>query len=178
MDALRYTIVETSWGPFAFVSRHGLLVRTFLPRPRRELLQLVRQVPAAEDNRALPHLRRQITDYFRGRPVAFEVDCDLGGVPPFYARVLQACRRIPFGHTASYADLARAAGSAGAVRAAGGAMACNPLPLIVPCHRVLRADRSLGGFSSSRGPGEKLRLPRHEGVEIPGEWSGHIRQAV
>ena len=69
--------------------------------------------------------------------------------------------------TASYADLAGAAGNPAAVRAAGGAMAHNPLPLVIPCHRVLRSDGSIGGFSSTEGVRQKRRLLALEGAPQP-----------
>ena len=90
--------------------------------------------------------RRQIGEYLSGKRVAFELPLDLDGVSDFQRRALTACAGIPYGQTRSYAELARELGQAGAARAVGGAMAHNPLPLIIPCHRVLRSDGGLGGF--------------------------------
>ena len=90
-----------------------------------------------------------------------EIPLDLTGLPEFHLRVMQACRRIPAGETRSYAWLAQAAGSPDACRAAGNAMARNPVPLLVPCHRVLRTGGGLGGFGG--GLPQKRALLAHEG---------------
>jgi methylated-DNA-[protein]-cysteine S-methyltransferase len=83
---------------------------------------------------------------------------DLGTTRSFAGRVLEACRRIPFGETMSYADLADAAGSPRAARAVGNVMAANRIPLIIPCHRVVGAGNSLGGYSAPAGLAMKKRL--------------------
>jgi methylated-DNA-[protein]-cysteine S-methyltransferase len=139
---------------------------TFLPDRQRAILRHIgeRFPDAVETKHVLPQFCRQVCSYFHGKPVKFNVKIDLSGMPPFRQAVLRACLRIPFGKTASYGDLARAAGSPGAARAVGGAMAHNPLPLIIPCHRILRSDGSIGGFSSPRGVKEKQRLLRLEGI--------------
>jgi methylated-DNA-[protein]-cysteine S-methyltransferase len=179
-NVVQFAIVDTGWGAFGLVARGQALVRTYLPRSRAEIRRHIRHdFPAAvEETSTLRAFQRQAVDYFRGKPAAFDVRLDLSDVPPFRARVLEACRRIPFGRTASYADLARAAGNPAAVRAAGGAMAHNPLPLVVPCHRILSADGSIGGFSSSQGVEEKLRLLRHEGVQLFGKQERRLLRAV
>ena len=161
---MRYTVFDTAWGNFGFVTRGKCLVATFLPqaegRLRREIQ--VAWPQALETDNELPRFRRQVVDYFRGRPIAFSVEIDWRDMPVFRRAVLRQCRRISYGDTVSYQDLARAAGRPRAVRAVGGAMARNPLPLVVPCHRVLRADGSLGGFSSPGGIKLKERLLRLE----------------
>lgn len=167
---MNYTIFDTAWGCFGFVARGKRLVATFLPQQAGLLHPRMREEwpDAVENCDAFPGFRRQVINYFDGKPTKFVVDADLSDVPPFRRLVLDACRGIPYGKTASYADLARAAGNPGAARAAGGAMAHNPLPLVIPCHRVLRSDGSLGGFSSPRGIKEKERLLRLENA-IPYE---------
>jgi methylated-DNA-[protein]-cysteine S-methyltransferase len=163
---MRYCIVETAWGAFGFVTRNARLVATFLPRSVQQVRQAIRRAwpEAVEDGRLLPRFRRQVIEYFEGKPVRFEVRLDLSDVPPFRRAVLEACHRIPHGDTVSYGDLACAVGKPGASRAVGGAMAHNPVPLVVPCHRVLRSDGSIGGFSTPRGVKEKERLLRLEGA--------------
>ncbi len=95
------------------------------------------------------------------------VPVDLAGLPPFRCAALTALRRIGRGHTTTYAGLAALAGRPGAARAAGGAVAANPVPMFVPCHRVLAAS-GLGGFSADCPGLEALALKRrllaHEGL--------------
>lgn len=163
----RYEIIDTDWGPFVCVSTDRGLKGTLLPELGAPLVdqEVARRWPDARRARSCgAGLRRRIRDYFKGRPVAFDAALDLSDITEFRRRVLEACRRIPYGQVGSYADLARAAGRPNATRAAGSAMANNPLPLIVPCHRVIRSDGTLGGFSSPQGVELKRRLLRHEGV--------------
>ena len=162
-----YEIIDTDWGPFVCISTDRGLKGTLLPERHAAVVEqeVVRRWPGAKRARSCSaDLRRRIRDYVRGRAVAFDAELDLSDLTEFRRRVLAACRRIPYGQVASYADLARAAGQPNAMRAAGSAMANNPLPLIVPCHRVIRTDGTLGGFSSPQGVELKRRLLRHEGV--------------
>jgi methylated-DNA-[protein]-cysteine S-methyltransferase len=99
-----------------------------------------------------------------GDPDLRAVPLDLRSVPPFHRRVYDVARAIPRGQTRTYAQVARDAGSPAATRAVGQAMAQNPLPIIVPCHRVLGAGRSLGGFSAPGGVDTKARLLAIEGA--------------
>ena len=164
---IRHRIVKTRWGHCGYVVGHRGLLATFLPQPSRSAVQRLislRHAESGEDPKLLPGLAAALCAYFQGRAIRFQVRLDLDGVTEFRRRVLEACRRILRGATASYADLARAAGSPHAVRAVGSAMANNPLPLIVPCHRVVRSDGSLGGFSSPQGLEQKQRLLQLEGA--------------
>lgn len=84
----------------------------------------------------------------RGESSALDFPLDLAGGTPFQRRVWEAARKIPYGTVVSYAELATRAGSEGASRAVGNAMGANPVPIVVPCHRVVHSDRTIGGFSS------------------------------
>jgi len=166
---VRHRFVETLWGHAAYVAGDGGLLATFLPETDRRTLErrIARDYPdSREDAGLLPRLTDAFRAYFEGRLARFDVRLDLNGLTDFRRRVMECCRRIPRGRTASYQDLARAAGSPNASRAAGSTMARNPLPLIVPCHRVVRSDGSVGGFSSPRGVEQKRRLLRLEGVTL------------
>jgi methylated-DNA-[protein]-cysteine S-methyltransferase len=90
--------------------------------------------------------RRELDEYFAGRRVTFEVEVDLALTHAFRREVLDRLRDIPFGTTVSYAALAERAGRPKAVRAAASACATNPVPIVVPCHRVVRSDGALGGY--------------------------------
>jgi methylated-DNA-[protein]-cysteine S-methyltransferase len=106
--------------------------------------------------------KRDLTAYFQGAPTDFASLTLAPRGTPFQLRVWQELRRIPWGQTISYGELARRAGNPKASRAVGQANAVNPIPLIIPCHRVIAADGSLGGYSS--GLDRKHWLLRHEGA--------------
>ncbi|NLJ34432.1 MAG: methylated-DNA--[protein]-cysteine S-methyltransferase [Firmicutes bacterium] len=113
-----------------------------------------------------PAIRRDLEKYFAGERVDFtHHPVDWGGCTPFRRDVLRVTAAIPHGEVRTYRDLARAVGNPGAGRAVGGVMAYNPLPLIIPCHRVVRSDGSLGGFAG--GLVLKARLLELEGIELP-----------
>jgi methylated-DNA-[protein]-cysteine S-methyltransferase len=126
---------------------------------------------APEPDAPPPHLKplveaakRELIAYLNGSPTDFTaLTLDPRGTP-FQLRVWQELRRIPRGQTISYGELARRVGSPKASRAVGQANAVNPIPLIIPCHRVIAADGSLGGYSS--GLDRKRWLLRHEGANF------------
>ncbi len=108
---------------------------------------------------------RQIDEYFDGARVAFDLALDTQLSRGFRADVLGHLRGVPYGSTVTYADLASAAGSPKATRAVGSSMATNPIPIVVPCHRVVRSDGSLGGYAG--GLGAKEWLLGLEGIDVP-----------
>lgn len=104
----------------------------------------------------LDAVRRELDEYFEGRREEFDLALDWAlTTPGFRRRVLQECARIPFGATRTYKEMAIAAGSPRAFRAAGGALGSNPIPIVVPCHRVLSSSGGLGGYT---GGLERKRL--------------------
>ncbi|HVN39561.1 MAG TPA: methylated-DNA--[protein]-cysteine S-methyltransferase [Myxococcota bacterium] len=111
---------------------------------------------------ALDHARRQLDEYFAGRRRRFELPLDWRLAQGFRRAVLRATARIPYGRTASYREVAARAGSPAASRAAGSALANNPLPLLVPCHRVLPSSGALGDYRG--GADAKARLLALEGA--------------
>jgi methylated-DNA-[protein]-cysteine S-methyltransferase len=94
------------------------------------------------------------------------VALDLAGVAPFYAEIYDAARRVGWGETATYGELARRVGAPGAARAVGQAMARNPVAVIIPCHRILASGNKVGGFSAFGGAFSKQKLLGLEGVRI------------
>lgn len=111
----------------------------------------------------LERARRELDEYFAGRRHEFDLALDWSLVPAgFYGRVLRATARLPYGATATYGEIAGRAGSPRAHRAAGTALGSNPIPLVVPCHRVLRAGGELGQYGG--GPEMKEFLLRLEGA--------------
>lgn len=92
-------------------------------------------------------VRRQLDEYFAGSRRTFDVPVDWRLIHGFAERVLEATARIPFGHVSTYRQVAAEAGSPNAYRAAGNALGSNPIPIVVPCHRVLHASGGLGGYA-------------------------------
>jgi len=119
-------------------------------------------VPPAQARAHVAAAECQIRAYCAGRRRRFTVPIGLSGTPPFHRKVLAAARRIPYGRTVTYGELARLAGNPRAARAVGQAMAHNPVALIVPCHRVVAAGGGLGGFGG--GLALKRRLLALEGA--------------
>ncbi|MBN1910666.1 MAG: MGMT family protein [Pirellulales bacterium] len=127
-------------------------------------------VTVNKDSRPL-FLVEGLTAYARGEPVDFtDVSVWLDNPTPFRRAVLKACRRIPYGQTVTYGELASLIGRPGAARAVGNCMATNRIPLIIPCHRVVGSSGNLGGFSAPGGVQLKRRLLRLEAGSV-GEGS-------
>lgn len=116
-----------------------------------------------------PHPPRELVRKLRGFLSSldrFQGAVDLSMVRPFERRVLEQLRRIPRGQVRTYRDIAREIGQPGATRAVGNACARNPVPLIIPCHRVVRSDGGLGGYSLPGGVAVKRKLLEQEGADL------------
>jgi methylated-DNA-[protein]-cysteine S-methyltransferase len=113
-------------------------------------------------SRQVDLVRRELDEYFEGRRHSFDLAVDLRGMTPFAERVLTELARVPFGQTATYAELAARAGNPKAARAVGMTMNRNPVPIVLPCHRVIGADGSLVGYAG--GLERKIALLTLEGV--------------
>ena len=160
-----FRILTTPRGPMAIVARGGSPIGVALPHKSRAALarEITDRWPEAISSaHLLPRLCREISDYFAGRDDRFTAKVDLRGCSEFQRRVLAACRRIPAGSCLTYGELARRAGRPGAARAVGRALATNPAPLIIPCHRVIASSGGLCGFSAAGGLDLKRRLLDHE----------------
>jgi methylated-DNA-[protein]-cysteine S-methyltransferase len=118
-------------------------------------------LPPAVKSHAV-QLMRQVRRYFEGHTLAFDLALDWSQRTPFQCATWQALQQVPCGRTVTYGELAALAGRPGAARAAGHAMATNPIPLIVPCHRVIGANGAMCGFSADGGIPIKQRLLRFE----------------
>lgn len=112
---------------------------------------------------------RQLEGYFSGRTKHFRIPVDLRLVTPFQKRVLEATASIPFGEVASYTDIARGIGQPDACRAVGGALGKNPVAIVIPCHRVIAADGTIGGYTG--GLDIKRELMQIEGIALEKEGS-------
>ncbi|NLL95274.1 MAG: methylated-DNA--[protein]-cysteine S-methyltransferase [Thermoplasmatales archaeon] len=111
----------------------------------------------------IAHAVGQLRDYFDGWLTSFDVETIMPG--GFAGDVMATVSRIPYGETESYSGLAAALGRPGAARAVGNACARNPVPVIVPCHRVVRSDGSVGGFAAGVGMKERL-LALEKGISL------------
>lgn len=165
-----FTLVETSFGHMGIVFRstvNSRVVGVLLPRIKNDVLKAVKsQYPKAQlrTTVSLESLKGMLIDFFDGARVKFPIDVlDLSICYPFQIEVLKAEWSIPYGKTASYSCIANKIHST-AYRAVGNALARNPFPIIIPCHRAIRTDRTLGGFQG--GLKMKRRLLEMEGVEF------------
>ncbi len=155
------SVFPSDWGWLGVaVSRQGL-VGIILPQSTEDAAwdRLYSAWPQGfpHESSPWPELQQRLLDYLDGKPVDFsDLPLDLPEEPRFWRRVWDICARIPYGETRSYADLAREAGSPRAFRAVGGAMAANPIPIIIPCHRVVGSGGGLTGFGG--GLEQKRRL--------------------
>jgi methylated-DNA-[protein]-cysteine S-methyltransferase len=171
--SLKYTIFRTKWGYFGLAGVENTLLRTCLPlsEPEKVKLELLksRLVVVLKsriecDKNLFKTLQEQIIAYFEGVCINFSRDIPiaLDGFGSFTRSVLTACRNIKFGQTLTYSALAKKLGRPDAMRAVGNALAKNPLPLIIPCHRVIRSDGAIGGFSAPGGTNLKAKMLKHE----------------
>jgi methylated-DNA-[protein]-cysteine S-methyltransferase len=155
-----YATADSPFGSLLLAKTPRGLVRLGLPGEDVEamLIDLAGRISprVLEDPARLDEERRELDDYFAGRRHAFELPIDWQLSNGFLLRARQGIAAIPYGETRTYTDLARAAGNERAVRAAGSACSRNPIPLVVPCHRVLRSDGSLGGYAGGLEMKERL----------------------
>jgi methylated-DNA-[protein]-cysteine S-methyltransferase len=166
---IAYSEVDTPVGRLLLAATPRGLVRITFPVESAEtvLEQLASTISPRilESPGRLDDARRELDLYFDGKLTDFGLPLDWQLSRGFYRKVLRATARIPYGKTRSYSDLARRAGSPRAVRATGTALGSNPLPIVVPCHRVLRTGGALGGYGG--GLDVKQHLLELEGVLEP-----------
>ncbi|OPY00336.1 MAG: Methylated-DNA--protein-cysteine methyltransferase, constitutive [Syntrophorhabdus sp. PtaB.Bin047] len=167
MDLIEFAIFESWFGTISVVKRQGRIVRLDLSENDmyQEHRAVLKRFPdGVESDQSFKAVRTLLHRYLKGQPVDFrDVEIDISDLPAFTRMVLEELRKIPYGETRSYLDIARSAGCPSGGRAVGQAVKRNPIPIIVPCHRVIRHNGSLGGF----GLGEKIkkRLLSLEGVK-------------
>ena len=170
---MQFHVFETAAGFCAIAWNGGKITRFQLPTATAQATEraMRRRVPAAEPGTPPPPVASIVAAaqrYFAGETVDFTyVPLDLDGEDEFFRRVYEALRRVGWGRTTTYGTLAKelGAGPQGA-QDVGQAMAQNPVPLIIPCHRVLAAGGKLGGFSAPGGSATKIRMLELEGVRV------------
>jgi methylated-DNA-[protein]-cysteine S-methyltransferase len=163
-----YDVLASPLGPlWVAIGPKGVTTIHYGGAPsERELRRLVHVYGpgVVPDHRRSSALARELDQYFSGKRKTFDVDVDLSGLTPFQSRVLAATARIPFGEVSTYGTIAKRVGNANASRAAGGALNSNPIPIVVPCHRVVGANGALVGYAG--GLDTKKRLLAIEGADL------------
>jgi methylated-DNA-[protein]-cysteine S-methyltransferase len=161
-----YTTADSPFGRLLLATTSKGLIRVGLPNQDADelLVDLAARVSprVLEAPAQLDEARRELDLYFEGKLTEFDLPLDWRLSRDFRRKVLRAIARIPYGQTRSYTQMATSAGNVRAVRAAGTACGTNPIPVVVPCHRVLRSGGALGGYGG--GLPMKEGLLRLEGV--------------
>ena len=146
-----YAQVDSPLGPLTVAAtRRGLVQLAYPDRPLDQVLGHLAEAVSPrvlEASARLDPVRRQLDEYFEGRRRRFETPIDWTLTSGFFRRVLQATARIGYGQVRTYAEVAERAGNVKAVRAAGNGLGSNPIPVVVPCHRVVRSGGGLGGYT-------------------------------
>jgi methylated-DNA-[protein]-cysteine S-methyltransferase len=173
MTAQNYIVFETPSGHCALAWSDRGVTRTRLPEadPRATERALLRRIPDARCAPPPPQIAQIVSAmarYFAGEKIGFDaVPLDLGEQSELFMRIYDAARRLGWGETTTYGALARTLGDEWEIaREVGQAMAKNPVPLIIPCHRVLAAGGKPGGFSAPGGTATKLKMLAFEGVRV------------
>jgi len=170
--AMRYHLFDTGLGAVGVAWSERGLTRVQLPESSRSATERRLRGRSASAGAAEPPapIRRAIAaieSYLGGERVDFSpIALDLDGVSDFHRQIYDAARRIGWGETSTYGALGRLAGFPDAARAVGQAMGRNPIPIIIPCHRVLASGGKVGGFSAFGGADTKQRLLALEGVQL------------
>jgi methylated-DNA-[protein]-cysteine S-methyltransferase len=166
---ISYASIDSPFGTLhAATTKRGLVrvafpeesIESVLERLARGLSPRIVEAPAS-----LEPVKRELEEYFAGRRRTFEIPLDWSLIGPFGRRVLHATAEIPYGGYLSYAEVASEAGSPRGSRAAGNALGANPIPIVIPCHRVLRTGGAIGGYGG--GLDRKRYLLELEGALTP-----------
>ena len=172
MATAYYGIAETAFGPMLVAGDGRKLVAIKFEVDAKRMPEAVEALSRelrgsyglVFDQQRVRPLIKQLNDYLSGKRTGFDVDLDLSWMTPFRRRVMEECAKVPRGEVTTYAELARRAGNPTAYRAVGHTMATNPVPIVVPCHRVVGSSGP-GGF----GPGLRMKaqLLALEGARLP-----------
>jgi methylated-DNA-[protein]-cysteine S-methyltransferase len=182
---VRFALFGTELGTAALAWTDAVVVGVQLPSrdAARTQAQLLRYHPDAEESAPTPaigHVISRIQALLAGgHDDLRDVEVDLSGLAPFQRRVYEFVRTIPPGQAMTYGQVAEAVGAPGGAQAVGQAMGHNPVPIVVPCHRVVAAQGRLGGFSAPGGATTKRRMLTIEGADLPDtqpalfDWAGN-----
>lgn len=172
-ETIGHAVFETAMGFMGFAWSAAGLTRLCLPERNRDAVErrLLRLAgdggPSGPTPAWTTGLIEAIKAYAAGEQVDFTaVPVDLTGVDDFRLAIYDAARKLAFGETTTYGELAKRAGHAGLPRETGAALGANPVPLVIPCHRILAAGGKIGGFSAPGGSTTKEKMLALEGVQI------------
>lgn len=170
----RYALYRSSLGWGAVLAGDNGLVEIMLPFEQWGKEAMVSRIgsewPDAQEGSGLAKEAAALLEsYFAGQQIRFSLPLDQRGFTPFQISVYAWVASIPYGSVRTYGDVAHAIGNSGAARGVGAAMAANPLPIIIPCHRVVGASGKLTGYSGPGGIETKAWLLRQEGVLLDGQ---------
>ena len=177
-EAGAFFLFDTALGRCALVWRDGAIVGASLPESddaamRRSLARRFPGAVEADPPSFVTAAAERVAHHFAGEPQDFcDLPLDLEASSQFEREVYSAALAIPCGETRTYGDLARAVGQPQAAQAVGIALGRNPVPILVPCHRILAGGGRTGGFSAPGGVATKFRILEIEGAKLPGEAAG------
>ena len=158
---IQFATLDSPLGKFGVQASEKEIYRIFLPNSIN--YQTISITPIKNQSNILRQALDELNQYFSGERRTFMVPFNLM-LPSYFNKVLCEVSKIPFGHTASYQDIAVQTKSPKAARAVGNANAKNPIPIIIPCHRVITSSGELGGYGG--GPDLKKKLLHHESVNL------------
>ena len=171
-EAIGHAVFDTVLGFMGLAWSKKGLMRLCLPQKSREsverrLLRFDGAIPSGDRPQWVDELIDAIRTYAAGGTVAFDsVPVDLSGVDDFRLAIYDAARKLGFGEVTTYGELAKRAGHPGLARETGAALGANPVPLVIPCHRIMAAGGKIGGFSAPGGSATKEKMLGLEGVHV------------
>jgi methylated-DNA-[protein]-cysteine S-methyltransferase len=162
-------LAETPLGPvWVAAGPRGLVAIEYNGSEENFLAYLQKHIKGSPQRSAekVSLAKEQLLAYLLGKSNQLDLDFDLSSITPFQRRVLEATAKVPRGKVSTYAEIARRIGNPKAVRAVGQALRRNPIPILVPCHRVIASDGTLGGYGGNLRDKRKIQLLKLEGVYL------------
>jgi methylated-DNA-[protein]-cysteine S-methyltransferase len=150
LDVIRFAVFESSLGNIVLVSKNGRLIESDIRGDDKRGIDksiLAVHPQGIKSPESFHRIHSLLDRYLRGKRTGFDVDLDISYLPEFTQKVLVTVRKIAYGDARSYGWIGKQVGYSNAARAVGQAVGRNPIPIIIPCHRVIQGDGSLGGFS-------------------------------
>ena len=166
MSDTQYAIFSTSFGWCGIIYGNNGIKKVYLPGIKKEILKntiLTANKDITENITKIEALMNDICKYFDGKKVQLDFPVDLNTITEFQKKVYKKTMQIPIGKVKTYKWITEAVGIPGGARAVGNALSKNPIPLILPCHRVVGCNGNIGGFSGPGGTSQKKKMLQLEG---------------